>query len=386
MNKYAHFLTEKSLPLYMRVTPDRECGGMFTAFDPSANVASTNKDVWFLGRAMWSYAMTYRLVDARPEYLEMCERAFDFLTKCEIDDGKLPYLVDRHGKPITVRELYMYSEMFAAMGCAQYYRISGRVDVKKKAEQYFRAVAEKYRAQKGKNQSIKAPAPCTCFGLHMATLSAAQFVRSGGVLTELCNEIATECITAMKTDGFVNDDLKMVIEYQALKGEYIPLEENHSCPGHVYEAAWFVLTEGIFRADEEIIRFGKKLTDYAMPEGFEKKTLLIPTYIVPNDPYNFDLPDTILGWPPNEAICTYRIAHKLFGDEKYLKLANLIEAEMERYFIDGDRSYICIDRNAKPVAERTDKGGFIQGPFHLERMLIALSVLEDTGSILGYMS
>ena len=275
--------------------------------------------------------------------------------------------------------------MFAAMGCAQYYRVSGREDVKRKAEQYFGIVARRYRERQGKNQHIGGPAPCTCFGLHMATLATSQFVRSGGVSVELCNEIATECVEAMKKGGYVNDDLQMVIEYQPIEGEHIALEDNHSCPGHVYEGAWFVLTEGLYRGDEEMMKFGKKLTDYAMPRGFENKSLLIPTFIKPTDPDNFKTTDTILAWPPNEAVCAYRVAYEIFGEEKYKRLADLIEAEMERYFIDGDRSYICINYGDKPVAKRTDKAGHIEGPFHLERMLLAMAVLEDSGSVIGYM-
>ncbi len=384
-NEYSKFLTEKVLPLYIKLTPDYECGGMFTEFNSDGSVATTDKNVWFMGRGLWSYAMTYRLVEPRAEYLDMCARGFEFLVRCELPDGRLPYRVTRCAEPLEVRELYFYAEIFAAMGCAQYYRVSGREDVKKKAEQYFEIVARRYREQKGKNQTIKAPAPCTCFGLHMATLSAAQFVRSGNIMTELCDEIAAECVEAMKEGGYVNDSLKMVIEYQALPGEHIELSDNHTCPGHVFEGAWFVLTEGLYRNDRDMIEFGKKLADYAMPHGFEKKTLLIPTYILPTEPDNFDTTDTLLGWPPNEAVCTYRVLYEIFGDEKYLKLASLIEKEFWRYFIDRNRSYRFINKGDKPVAERTDKGSFIQGPFHLERMLLALSVQEDSGSVIGYM-
>ena len=66
-------------------------------------------------------------------------------------------------------------------------------------------------------------------------------------------------------------------------------------------------------------------------------------------------------------------------------IGKLRKAAMD-YFADREqgRWYINIKRGLPPVAQRTDKSGHLEGPFHLERMLLGLIILEEDGSIARY--
>ena len=111
---YGKYLVDEILPHWLAIKKDSEYGGIFTSFDENANVIGTDKTVWFFGREMWSYAMAWRQVEQRPEYVDMCEHIYQFLKKCTPPDGRLPYIVTRDGQPKVQRDLY-YSEMFCAM-------------------------------------------------------------------------------------------------------------------------------------------------------------------------------------------------------------------------------------------------------------------------------
>lgn len=386
MTRYGKFLTEKSLAHYLKIQKDEQCGGIFTRFNPDSSVQREEKHVWFLGRSLWSYAMTYLHIEKKQEYLDMCECIFEFLKKIEFVDGRLPLWVTRTGELVgDIRGIY--NEGFVAIGCAQYYRISGREDAKKFAEKCFDIMYDGYYALLGKRQNNPAePVPTQVFGFNMAMLKNAQFVRNAGIRVEKANELATTCIERMHLH--VDDKLKTVLEHSALPGYEVTPEMAHTCPGHVIEAAWFVLSEAEYRDDKEMALFGKKLLDYSMPEGFEKTTKLIPTAMSPEDLYNFWRSDEVLAWPQQEAVIAYNLAYQMFGEEKYKELADMVEAEATGYFIDDNehRVYRSIKKSDPPANERTERGNHVEGPFHLERMLIAMDILLTDGSIKRYIS
>ncbi len=385
---YWKYLTEEILPRWIDITPDKDCGGVFTVFDDDGNVGSTDKRLWFQGRAMWSYAVAYRLCEPKQEYLDMCEHIFRFFDKCTLPGNRLAYVCDREGKTKTVREVYYYSEMFAAMGCAQYYRICKRPEVWERAEQFFNTVYELYERNKYTTQEINVDVECKTFGLHMATLATAQFMRNVGINTDKYDEVVRIVINEMRNGGFVDDEKRQVYEHVSLSGEKLPAPFGaSSCPGHIYEAAWFVLCEGEMKNDDKIREFGRKLVDYAMPEGFEAITDIIPTSRKLDRPLEEFLGDKYLQWPQQEAIIAYRLAYNIFGDEKYLDLSRRIEKMMFSYFENFDDSvwFVGIHKDNGKMCGPKGKSVHVSGPFHFERMLLALGSLEETGSILKYM-
>ena len=385
MTRYGKYLTEKSLAHYLKIQKDEECGGIFTVFNPDGSVKEEKKHIWFLGRSMWSYAMTYLHVEKKQEYLDMCEYIFEFLKKIEFVDGRFPLWVTRDGKESCAEIRGVYNEGFVAIGCAQYYRISGREDAKELAEKLFDIMYDNYYSLLDKRQNNPLePVPTQVYGFNMAMLKNAQFVRNAGIRVEKANELALTCVERMKMH--VDDNIKLVLEHCPLPGYEVTAEMAHTCPGHVMEGAWFVLCEAEYRDDKEMALFGKKLVDYAMPEGFDKATRLIPTAMHPDHPYNFFRTPTILAWPQQEAVITYNLAYQMFGEEKYKRFADIIEAAAEEFFCDPDedRWYLNIQITDPPAKDRKEKGPHTEGPFHFERMLIAMDILLTDGNIKRY--
>jgi len=386
---YKKLLTEELLPKWIEISVDKECGGVFTSFDENHNPKTdTGKHVWFCGRGMWTYSLAYLLCGPKKEYLDICEHIFAFLKQCTFPDGKLPQLVERDGEPKLIKNIFYYTEMFAAMGCAQYYRICKREDVKAQAELYFNYIYEQYMANLNTNQEEDYRVECKTFGLHMAMLAAAQFVRNAGIEYKKADNAALTAIEQMQNGGFVDDKNRCIHEHVTLEGALFDNEVNNSsCPGHIYEAAWFVMSEGEYRNDDKIRRFGVKLTDYAMPEGFDKITDVIPTV--------FDLSKSVaenvesgkfLNWPQLEAVTAFLLAYKITGEERYRELSEKFEKMTFSYFESFEDTIWCREiykEDGRFVSSRGN-GYHINGPFHIERVLLALGTVAETGSILEY--
>lgn len=386
---YKKLLTEELIPKWIEISPDNEFGGVFTSFDADHNpMPEKSKNVWFFGRAMWSYSMVYMLCRPGKEYLDICEHIFKFLKKCTLPDGKLPYYVTREGQPKIMREITYYTEMFAAMGCAQYYRICKRDDVRAQAELYFNYIYEHYMANLNTNQEEKCSFECKTFGLHMAMLAAAQFVRNAGIEYEKADETVLTAIEQMRKGGFVDDKNRCIHEHIALDGTLFDNEVNNSsCPGHIYEAAWFVMSEGEYRDDDAIRQFGVKLTDYAMPHGFDAITDIIPT--------EFNLSKSVeenvaggkyLNWPQLEAVTAFMLAYKITGEERYRELSEKLEKMTFSYFETFEDTiwWREIYKEDGKFVSSKGNGYHINGPFHIERVLLALGTIAETGSILEY--
>jgi len=384
---YGKYLTEKSLAHYLKILKDEKFGGIFTRFTPEAEVLVNEKHVWFFGRAMWSFSMAYLHVDKRQEYLDICDYIFDFLKKIEFVNNRLPLWVTREGKLFKAAVTGPYNEGFVAVGCAQYYRITGREDVKEYAERCFDILYDIYFNLLDKRQNNPdEPVPTQVLGLDMAMLNNAQFVRNAGIRVDKANKLSAKCVERLALH--IDEEKKLVPEHCPLPGYEVTREMDHFCPGHIYEAAWFVLSEAEYRGDEKVALIGKKLLDYAMPEGFEKMARLIPTTVPTYEPYNFGKSQTLISWPQQEAIVAYNLAYLMFGEEKYKALADMIEETAEKYFADdaADRWYKEIHISSPVVKKRSKKGTHAEGPFHHERMLIAMDILTRDGSIKRYIS
>ena len=106
---YRKYLTEDILPFWLKYSLDEECGGILHQVNREGIVYSTDKNVWFIGRALWTFAVAYNTIEKCPEYLKACETIFSFYEKCTLPGGRLPFTCTREGKPIEARDYY-YSE------------------------------------------------------------------------------------------------------------------------------------------------------------------------------------------------------------------------------------------------------------------------------------
>ena len=79
-----------------------------------------------------------------------------------------------------------------------------------------------------------------------------------------------------------------------------------------------------------------------------------------------------------------RLAYTIFGEEKYNRAYKDILGYCEKYFVDKQNGewygYLHYDNSVST----TLKGNIFKGPFHIPRLYMIMSVMDENGSILKY--
>jgi len=370
---YKNYLTDNILPFWTDNAIDKQNGGMFCNLDKTGKVTDFKKYIWFNARALWSFATAYNTIEPKKEYMYACEKIYTFLKKCVLSDGRLPLCADKDGNALEKTELF-HGEAHAAMGLAAYYKACKDEDVKNSAIAFFEIAYNMYMSNKARKETDKDGKERYIFGRDMFALSVAQAMRSGNIDDERIEILASECIKNIADTGYINHNLKVVNEYVGCNGEVY----DNCCFGHLYEAAWFVLYEGELKKDEKIKNLGKTILDYTITREENKEFEAVR--MGSTSDYN-----EYFWWPQCEAIIAYYLAYNIFKDEFYLNCAKRIEDFAFKSFADknGAEWFTKCDKYGN-VTDST-KGSRIKGVFHLPRMLMTLSALDETGSIVGFM-
>ena len=384
---YKEQLIKDVLPFWMKDAIDTENGGIFTCLDREGKLYAQDKSVWFQGRSLWAFSKAYNVVEKDPKYLEAARTVYSFLDKCTDTDGRMFFTVTKEGKCIQKRRYY-FSETFAAIGCAEYYRASKDEKALLDARKYFDVAYEcftgvRYNEPKLNRETcaLKALSPV------MIMLSTAQTMRAIDTENyERYARIANDCTEEILHGGFLTENA--LLETVSADGAPVDSTAGRTVnPGHSMEAAWFLMLEGILTKNKEAIDAGKKIIDVTLPLGWDKKHggLISFTDVAGKPPVQLEW-DMKLWWPQCETIIAARLAYDLFKEEKYLKLWKDTEEYCEKYFIDREcgewYGYLHYDNTVSTSL----KGNIFKGPFHIPRLYIIMAVLDSERTIEDYAS
>ena len=369
MRKY---LLEDILPFWMKHAIDSECGGIITMLDRDGKVYGTDKNVWFMGRAMYTYALAYNELGRNPEHLEVAKAMYEFLPKCELDaSGRLPFISARDGRALVVNDAY-FSETFASIGCAEYYIATGRKDVWQKAEQYFDIAYRLYREDLSRVASKNSPVPETkALGPSMIMLSVSQVLRK--VDREKYDRIAKECADEILVH-FIEG--KGLLENVTLDGKFLDTPTGREVnPGHSLEAAWFLMSEGVYRNSTLYKEKAKEIIDISMKLGYRDGGIIAFCDCDGNPPSQLEW-DMKIWWPQCEALIANRLCYNVFGEEKYLADFEAMRDWCFARYPDQKHGEWYGYMHYDGTLANTLKGNVSKGPFHLPRMLYLVDKLE----------
>jgi len=380
MKKY---LTDDILKFWLDNAFDKENGGIFTSLDRDGTVYGTDKSVWFQGRALWTYSKAYNIVEKNPAYLESARSLYNFLPTCTDTDGRMFFSVTADGRELQKRRYY-YSETFAAIGCAEYYKATGDESVWQSAEKYFDTAYAVYT-----DPSLSVPklnpsnAPYKAVAPSMIMLNTAQIMATVGKNSEKYISVCKDCMNEIMHGGFIKPELGGMLEQVALDGSFVDNPSTRVVnPGHSLECAWFLMAAGQTFGVEEAIAKGKEIIDITMPLGTDKVHggLISFTDISGKPPLALEW-DMKLWWPQCETIIANRLAYQIFGEEKYLENYNTFLDYAMKNFADKEcgewYGYLHYDNTvANPL-----KGNLFKGPFHLPRMVMILDNFDNDGNM-----
>ena len=378
-------LNENILSFWLDNAIDYKNGGIYTCLDEKGKIYGTDKSVWFQGRSLWTFSKAYNISQNNENYLKAANNIYNFLSKCTDYDGRMYFSVTEDGKELQKRRYY-FSETFAAIGCTEYYKATGDKNALLDAEKYFKVAYECFKGIRHNIPKINSEnRPCKSLSPVMIMLSTAQVMRSVNGLWDKYNIVCKECLDEILYGGYLIDDA--LLESISLDGKFIDSPTGRVVnPGHSLEAAWFIMTEGLITKNIDAVNSAKKIIDVTIPIGLDKKHggIIAFTDILGKPPVNLEW-DMKLWWPQCEAMIALRLAHLIFGDEKYLFLYNELLEYCKKYFVDEQNGewygYLHYDN----TCSTTLKGNMFKGPFHIPRFYMIMDVMDKTGSIEDFM-
>ncbi len=372
------FLLENVLPFWMEHGIDRECGGIITCLDREGKPYGYEKNVWFMGRAMYTFSLAYNELKRDEKYLEVAANMYAFLKKCAIDEGgRLPFIVSREGRAIVSREAY-FSETFAAIGCAEYYLATGIDEARTLAHKYFDIAYSLYKQDLARTPTENPSAPETkALGTAMIMLSVSQVLRK--LDREKYDRIAEECADEILVH-FIEG--KGLLENVGLSGEFIDTPSGREVnPGHSLEAAWFLMAEGVYRNNGLYKARAKDIIDISMRLGYRDGGIIAFCDCDGNPPSQLEW-DMKIWWPQCEAMIANQLCYNVFGEEKYLRDYEALRDYCFSRYPDSEYGEWYGYLHYDGTLANTLKGNVSKGPFHLPRMLYLIDKLERGENIL----
>lgn len=375
---YRKELLENMLPFWLDHAIDRENGGIYTCLDREGNIYGTDKSVWFQGRALWAFCKAYNMIEKDPAFLSAAKCIYDFLPKCVDTDGRMYFTVTADGRGLQKRRYY-FSETFAAIGCAEYAKATGDREVMENAEHYF-AIAHDCFTGKIKTQPRINPQnqPLKALGPAMIMLSTAQVMQT--LPTPRADEyraIAEECLNEILHGGYLTE--RGLLENVSLDGGFVDTPTGRTVnPGHSFEAAWFIMSQGLLSGNDETLQYGKKIIDRTLPIGWDKARggVISFTDVAGKPPMQLEW-DMKLWWPQSEAMIALRMAERVFGEPRYGEVYREVEEYCKKYFIDAEYGewYGYLHYDNTPSTDL--KGNFFKGPFHLPRLYMIMALMDE---------
>lgn len=384
--KFKDELFDSCVPFWLNHGVDTVYGGVKNCLDRTGKVYSTDKSVWMQGRTAYTFSHLCNQFGKNEKYLSFAESCIDFEKKYCIDktDGRMYFTVTKDGKPLRKRR-YWFSETFYIIANAEYYMASGDEERLKEAVKYFDFVYKMYKdpssdPYKITPKTIAETRKLKGLSQPMIMLNVASIMRRADKANERkYTDIITGLIKDIKT--FYKPELKALLECVTDKGEYFSeaSEGRVVNPGHDIEASWFLLEEGLYRKDKELIDFAKTIFDISIERGWDEEYGGILYFKdVEGNPVEAYEHDMKLWWPHNEAIIASLYLYKQTGDVKYKQWFEKITEYAFGHFSDREYGewFGYLRRDGKPT-EPPCKGHTYKGAFHVIRMLFKVLEIFD---------
>ena len=115
-----------TLSFWINNTIDKENGGFVGEISSDNSIThNASKGAVLNTRILWTFSSAYRF-DPKPEYLEMAQRAYNYILKYfwDKENGGIYWELDSKGNPLNTRK-QIYAQGFALYGFSEFYRASG---------------------------------------------------------------------------------------------------------------------------------------------------------------------------------------------------------------------------------------------------------------------
>ena len=376
---YRDGLLNDTLPFWFGHSIDNEHGGFTFSLDRDGTLLDTDKGVWQHGRFTWLLGKLYNSVERRDEWLQLARHGLDFIENHCFDptDSRMWFHVTREGEPIRKRR-YAFSEAFACIAYGEYAKATADDQLADRARQLFRSFVDHQTLPGRILPKFTDTRPMKSLSTPMITLISAQELR-GSIGMSDAQEWIDRSIDEIRND-FVKPEIECVMETVGPGGEILDHFDGRTLnPGHAIEAAWFIMNEGRFRKDHELIKLGCDMLDWMWKRGWDEEYGGIFYFRDVHDrPVQEYWHDMKFWWPHNETIIATLLAYHLTGERRYAQWHRMVHDWSYSHFPDSTLGewYGYLHRDGSVSLPL--KGNLWKGPFHLPRMqYVCWNILED---------
>lgn len=364
-------LFESVLPFWEHHGPDPDHGGFLHYLDRTGRPIALRKSGWLQGRAAWCFAWLYNRFERRPEWLALSRTAAEFVRDAVIDpaDGRCYFQVTQDGRPLRKRR-YLFTEVFAAMGLAEYGVASGETWAAERAQALATLVEELPEAPGALPPK---------YDPHQWRMRDHSIVMIRINLYQQFRRLFGAEEYTSRIDGLVNELFRYFVheEKHALlesvweDGSLHDSPEGRTVnPGHAIETAWFLLEEARTRGDTTLRDRAAQILDWSLDLGWDTEHggLFSFVDVDGNPPHQVEW-DMKYWWPHTEALYATLLAFADTRREVYWDWFERIADYSFRRFADPEHGEWFGYLHRDGSVSLTVKGNDWKGPFHVPRAL-----------------
>lgn len=364
---------------------DWEKGGIVVYLDREGNWYLDEKQGWFTGRAMYSFARGYSDISREQRWLDAACNLYDFMIEHQFlndGSGRLYHNMDREGNPCDSAQIAgnrpavaggLHDECFAVMGLAELYRATGREDVRDTLYRVFDTARFLYQNPSfyvTGERSREGEQPKPDLSSLMSLLCSTQTVRA-------CDPGREEYYSSLLAEY-----VEQVFRYYYLPERKLIMEKELDCPGHSMEVAWFMLAEGLYTGDQVLVDQCAEVVNALFDLGWDREHGGFIVITNMEGKPAFDIVGNLkYWWPNNELELGLMYSYIGTGRQEYLERYRMVHEWIFAHFPDREKGewYGYLNYDGTPLSRC--KGDNQKGPYHLYRSFYGIHNL-----ILSYLS
>jgi N-acylglucosamine 2-epimerase len=375
---YQKTLLNDVMPFWMRHAIDAN-GGINTCIADDGRLTSRDRWNWSQWRAVWVFSKLYNSVSPRPEWLEVAEGIYRFVTAHgPLEDGHWPLLLDGEGE---VKRGYesIYVDGFALYGLTELWRATKDPGALRHAVRTFEA------AQAALSSDEPPPAwPYSIPSGHMAHAVSMIFSLVFHELSEATGDSRIEAAARAHhervMETFLRRNRGLVLELLNRDGTELPGTEGTAVvPGHAIESMWFQMH--IARAHDDTATLDRAVVAIRrhLEIGWDAEYggLFLAVDADGGRNVGWKFHDTKLWWPHTEALYATLLAYAHCREPWCLEWHERIRDYAFSHFAVKEHGEWRqkLDRQGRPLTDVVALP--VKDPFHLPRALIyCLEVLN----------
>jgi N-acylglucosamine 2-epimerase len=368
--QYKSALLKDVIPFWERHSIDHVHGGYLTCLERDGSIFDTDKFIWLQARQIWTFAMLYNQVEARPGWLEIARHGVIFLRQHGMDkNGNWYFSLDQAGNPL-VQPYNIFSDCFAAMAFAQYALGSGENWAADLAKRTFDNILEREANPKGIfNKAVSGTRPLKGFALPMILCNLT--LEMENLLPPEIVETQIDRATHEIMEVFLEPGSLLISESVAPTGERVDSFEGRLLnPGHAIEAMWFLMEVGQRRGNQHLIQKAVDVTLATLEFGWDPDFGGIFYFMdrLGRPPQQLEW-DQKLWWVHLETLVALAMGYKLTGRAKCWDWYQRVHDYAWAHFPDPAYGewYGYLNRRGEVLLSL--KGGKWKGCFHVPRAL-----------------